>query len=78
MRDEISTMLLQRVSAIFGCTDLTEETRFAEDLKAKSIHYSQITTYLEDQLDIEIPYMPFRRNKTLGEAIDFVLSLCEE
>ncbi|WP_242958699.1 hypothetical protein [Flavonifractor sp. An112] len=48
-----------------------------EDLNAKSVHYSQITTFLEDEFDVEIPYMTFRRKKTIGEAIEYVYDLVE-
>lgn len=78
-RNEIREKLIARAAPLFGKTPeaLTDETRFAEDLGAKSVHYSQITTYLEDAFDVEIPYMVFRRKKTIGEAVDFVLEIVE-
>ena len=39
---------------------------------------SQLTTYLEDELDIEVPFMKFRRCETFGEATDFVCELLDE
>ena len=39
---------------------------------------SQMTTFLEDEFDIEVPYMQFKRNKTVGEAAEFVTELLEE
>ena len=37
-----------------------------------------MTTFLEDEFDIEVPYMQFKRNKTIGEAAEFVTELLEE
>ena len=78
-REEIYEKLVERAAPLFGKTkeEMKEDLRFVEDLNAKSVHYSQITTYLEDKFDVEIPYMTFRRKKTVGEAVDYVLELTE-
>ena len=78
-REEVKAKLIERAAPLFGkqADEMTEELLFVEDLKAKSVHYSQITTYLEDEFDVEIPYMNFRRQKTIGEAIDFVTDIIE-
>ncbi len=80
LREEIFDKLVTRAAPLFGKApeELTEDKRFVEDLNAKSVHYSQITTYLEDCFDVEIPYMNFRRKQTIGEAVDYVLQLCED
>lgn len=79
LRDEIKEKLIKRGAPLFGKKpeEITEDMKFVEDLKAKSVHYSQITTYLEDEYDVEIPYMDFRRKSTVGEAVDYVLDLVE-
>ncbi|MGB4659551.1 MAG: acyl carrier protein [Mobilitalea sp.] len=78
-RDEVFTKLAERGAPLFGkeIKEISEDMRFVEDLNAKSIHYSQITTYLEDEFDVEIPYMTFRRKKTIKEAVDYVIELLE-
>lgn len=78
-RDEVIAKIIERGAPLFGKKpeEMTEELRFNEDLAAKSVHISQITTYLEDEFDIEVPYMQFRRKKTIGEAADFVCELLE-
>ena len=78
-REEVKAKLIERAAPLFGKKpeEMTEDLRFVEDLSAKSVHYSQITTFLEDAFDVEIPYMNFRRRKTLGEAIDFVTDIIE-
>ncbi len=77
-REEIIEKIIERGAPLFGKepTELSEETTF-EEVDAKSVHFSQITTYLEDEFDIEVPYMQFRRRKTIGEAADYVEELLE-
>lgn len=78
-REEVLAALIGRVSAVFGKpeAELTEETRFKEDLGAKSTQITQITVFMEDAIDAEVPYMQFIRRSTIGEAADYLFSLCE-
>ena len=78
-REEVFEKLCERASQLFGkdASEFTEGTVFT-DLGIKSVQVSQITTYLEDCFDIEVPYMKFRRCKTFGEATDFVVDLLDE
>ena len=79
-RDRVVELIIERGSKLWGKdpSELSENTRFTEDVNAKSVHISQITTFLEDELDIEVPYMKFRRNKTIGEAADFVCEFLDD
>jgi len=56
-------------------SELTRDTRFAEDLHAKSVNIVELIALLENEFGVEIPFMEARRRKTIGEAIDFVVSL---
>jgi acyl carrier protein len=78
MREKILEKIIHRAAPLFGMEKaaITETTTF-EECKAKSVHFSQITTYLEDEFEVEIPFMNFRRQKTFGEAADFVFDLLE-
>jgi acyl carrier protein len=80
LRDEILEKMIERASEIFGKdpSEITEDTSFEDDLKAKSVNYVQIISVLEDEFDTEINFMAFRRNKTFGDAADFVEELVEE
>ena len=80
LRLEVFEKLVERAAPLFGKApeELTEDLRFVEDLEAKSVHYSQITTFLEDYFDIEIPFITFRRSATIGEAVDYVKKLIGE
>lgn len=79
MYEKIRLKLVERAAPLFSKKpeELSDDMRFVEDLHAKSVHYSQITTYLEDAFDVEIPYMNFRRQKTIGEAIAYVQDIME-
>jgi acyl carrier protein len=79
VEEKILEKIIERVAGIWGVdsSTLNGDTVFA-DMGAKSVHYSQITTFLEDAFDIEVPYMGFKRCKTLGEAARYVADLMDE
>jgi acyl carrier protein len=78
-KQQVVEKIVERVCEIFGKqkSDVSEDTNFAEDLGAKSGNLTQITTFLEDEFDTEIPFMEFRRKATIGEAAEYVLSIIE-
>jgi acyl carrier protein len=78
--NEILQRIIARAAELYKVDPSTysAETRFVEDLKAKSVNYVQIISVLEEEYDITIPFMEFRRKKTFGEAADFVASLSEQ
>lgn len=77
-REEVLKKMIERAVTILGksAENFSKNTKF-EDLNMKSVNYSQMTTYLEDAFDVEIPYMDFKRKKTFGEAADYVTNLIE-
>lgn len=80
LKDEIFEKIRQRIAEVFrkNPAELSAETRFTEDLKAKSVNLVQLIAILEDSYDVQINFMEFRRKKTLGEAAEFVAHLCGE
>lgn len=78
-REEILNALIARISQITGrdAGTIGEDTPF-EELKLKSVNISQITTYLEDETDVEISFMGFKKNRTVGEAASYVFGLIGE
>jgi len=79
-KEQVVQKIIARLTEIFGKqeSELGEETRFVEDLGAKSGNLTQITTFLEDEFEVEIPFMEFRRKATVGAAAEYVLTLIEE
>lgn len=80
VRDLAVEKIKERVCVLFDkkMEELDENTRFFEDLGAKSVNVSQMTTFLEDEFDVEVPFMEFRRKATIGEAADYMEELVEE
>jgi acyl carrier protein len=79
-REEVVDALAKKAAVLFNldASKLGPETRFIEDLDAKSINFVQLSSVLEDMYDLEVPFMGFRRNKTFAEAADYIAGLLGE
>ncbi|MFV0439587.1 MAG: acyl carrier protein [Desulfopila sp.] len=79
MKEEILAKMIARAAEVFNLTltDLSGKTSFKDDLKAKSVQIVQVTTFLEDEFDVEIPYMEFKRKNTFDEAAEYIEQLIE-
>lgn len=79
MREDIVAKIIEKGAYLWGkdVSELNENTTFAE-VNAKSGHISSITTALEDEYDCEVPYIGFKKCKTIGEAADYVVNILEE
>ena len=77
IEERISKFFLETVARIFRkeVSELSRETRFIEDLQAKSVNIVELVALLQNEFGIEIPMAKVRRRKTVGEAIDFVVEL---
>ncbi|MCU6760841.1 Acyl carrier protein [uncultured Roseburia sp.] len=77
IQEEVCQALAKKCAEIFNVNeaDLGPETRFVEDLGAKSTNYVQLSAMLEDMYDLEVPYMEFHRKKTFAEAGEYINSL---
>jgi len=76
LRDEAIEKIKERLSVIIGEGDYSEDTSF-ESLNMQSVNYSQLTTALEDEFDVEIPFMDFKRKATVKEAAEYIVQLVE-
>ena len=78
LREEVLEKIIKRAAEVFkkDPSELSADTNFVVDLKAKSVNYVQVIAILEDAFDVQINFMEFRRKKTLGEAAEFVSQLC--
>lgn len=75
-RQDIYNTIVTRLTAVLGDGDYSEAVEYAS-LDLKSANFSQMINVLEDEFDVEIPFMDFRRKKTIGESVDFIVSLIE-
>ena len=78
-RDQVSAKMYEVVAAALNtpAEQLTDSTELIADLGAKSANLVRIIAVLEEEFDLEIPFMQFRRKKSIGEAIDYVVQLSE-
>ncbi|MCC6983120.1 MAG: acyl carrier protein [Bauldia sp.] len=69
--------VVAEIARIFkkDASEITRQTRFAEDLGAKSVNIVQLVAVLENNFGIAIPFMEAKRQLTVGDAIDFVVRL---
>ena len=75
--EEVLAKMIETVADILGKPqeELSGDTTF-ESLNVKSVNLVQIIAVLEDEYDAEIPFMQFRRNKTLAEAAKYIAEEC--
>lgn len=79
MREEVLAKIIEKASKIWNAdaSGMNDDTEFSA-FNPKSANYSQMTTFLEDEFDAEVPYLNFKRCKTFGEAADYVAELLDE
>ena len=77
IEDRIAEGVMKAVARIFrkDVSELTLNTRFVEDLHAKSVNIVELIAVLQNEFQIEIPMMKARRQKTIGESIHFIVTL---
>ena len=77
--NDVREKLVERAAKLLGKQpeEITDEMTLEGDLGLKSTQLTQITTYLEDEFDVEINFMNFRRRKTVGGAVAFVVEILE-
>lgn len=77
--EEVLAKIIEKGSSLWkkDPSELGADTTF-DSMNAKSTHISSMCTFLEDEFDVEISYMDFKRRKTFGEAAEYVAGLLEE
>ena len=73
-QEEVVDILKDKAAEIFGvdASTLSGETRFKEDLGAKSVNIVQFASALEDEYEVEVPYMQLNKCETFADAAKFV------
>ena len=58
IREEALDILVKKAASVFAMdpAKLGAQTRFVEDLQAKSVNYIQLSAALEDEFDVEVSY----------------------
>jgi acyl carrier protein len=75
-RQEVLERIRSHLSEEAGIDDaeIREDSRFKEDLEADSLDLIELVRALEDDYGIRIEEREAERIKTVGQAVDFVLS----
>ncbi|MFH0914863.1 MAG: acyl carrier protein [bacterium] len=78
-KEQVRSVMYPAISATLNkpVEELTDSTELIADLGAKSVNFVRIISALEDEFELEIPFMEFRRKKSIGEAIDYIVQLYE-
>lgn len=79
-QQEVVDILRDKAVEIFGCDkeSLSADTKFVDDLGCKSVNIVQFASALEDEYEVEVPFMELNKLATFGEAaalIDDKLSM---
>ena len=74
-KEEVLELLINKITELQGAAGVTSATRFKEDLNCKSSDIVRITAVLEEEYDVEVPFMAFNRCATLEYAADYMCKL---
>jgi acyl carrier protein len=74
-REEVMGIVREHLAAELevNADEITESTRFREDLDADSLDLYELVMELEDSYGIKISEEDAARIETVGQAVDFVL-----
>lgn len=77
--EEIQEKLSAKIAQLCGvdAASVTAETNLEQDLGMKSATLVVLIAYLEDEFDLDIDFMKFRRMKTVEQAARFIAELCD-
>lgn len=75
--DKYLEFVLEKAKEVFTTDDITPESNFKDDLGATSIVIANLMNEIEDEYDVTVPYMQFRRCLTIQDAAEFVKTLVE-
>jgi len=78
--EEAMETLCKKAVALFAAdaSTLGPDTRFVEDLGAKSVDIVKFTAVLEDVFEVEVPFMEFAKKLTFDEAAKYIASMLGE
>lgn len=79
-QQEVVDILKDKAAEIFGSdpATLSADTKFVDDLGCRSVNIVQFASALEDEYEVEVPFMELNKMETFGDAaalIDEKLSM---
>lgn len=78
LRQEVVQKIIEKTARLqkIDAGALNENTNFAGDLGVKSTDLVLLIGTLEDEYDVDIDFMAFRKKATIGKAADYIVELC--
>ena len=75
-RDEVMAKVKEHLAAELevDAAEISEGTRFREDLDADSLDLYELVMELEDSYGVRVPEEEAAEIETVGQAVDFVLA----
>lgn len=70
VEDKVKKIIEEKLSV--NADQITNEARFAEDLKADSLDTVELVMALEDEFGLDIPDEEADKIKTVQDAIDYI------
>lgn len=70
MLKKISEIIAEQLNA--DASEITEDTKFKEDLGADSLDLFELVMALEDEYSLEIPQEELESLKTVGDVIEYL------
>jgi acyl carrier protein len=75
VEDKVKKIIEEKLSV--NADQITNEARFAEDLKADSLDTVELVMALEDEFGLDIPDEEADKIKTVQDAIDYIAAKTE-
>lgn len=76
-REEVKNLVFDSVKEQLGVTEVTEESRLAEDLGADSLDQVEMIMKAEEALNVEIPDEDVAELKTVGDFVEYLCTKVE-
>lgn len=73
-QQEVVDILVEKAAAMTGkpADSMGPDTSFADDLGAKSVNIVQFASALEDEYEVEVPFMELNKCKTFRDAAELI------
>lgn len=77
LRQEVLDKFIKKLAEILKVSPdtLSENTNVKKDITVKSMQLVALITYFEDEYDLAVDYMALLHTKTIGESVDYIVSL---
>ncbi len=79
-KDQVLETVCEVVSDVLGVSisDITDESRFVEDLGAESIQSVELVAAFEEAFEIEMDEDAALQVKNVGDAVDFISAVLDQ